>query len=149
MVAPGEIEGARHAGVAAAEVGVDLRRVLEQPAGVEIGFFAVAQAQVLTAQDQAVGAQLRRVLGEEAPLLRGADLDREAGRDHRGDVVLEREQVTEVAVVAVRPDHPVGLRLGELHPEPELAPGTLETAGHEVTHPKLAGDLCKTGDRDP
>ena len=37
----------------------------------------------------------------------------------------------------------IGLRLGELDPEPELAPGTLQAAGDEVTHPQLPGDLGK------
>ena len=96
--------------------------MFEQAASVEIRLPAVAQAQLLAAQDQAVSTQVRRVLGEQAPLLRGADLDRKPGRDHGGDVVLEREQVAEIAVVAFRPDHPVGIRLGELDPQPELAP---------------------------
>ena len=128
-------------GIAARVVGIDVRCLFEQAPGIEVRFPAVAQVKVLATQDQAVGAQLRRVFGQKAPLLRGADLDRKPGRDHGGDVVLEREQVAQVAVVAVRPDHPVGLRLGELHPQPELAPGALQTAGHEVADPQLAGDL--------
>ena len=49
MIPPGEVERARHAGVAAAVVGVELRRMLEQAPGVEIGLFAEAQAEILAA----------------------------------------------------------------------------------------------------
>ena len=115
--------------------------MLEQSAGVEIGLLTEAQAEVLAAQDQAVRMQIRRLLGEVAALLRGADMDRQSGRNHRRDIILERKQVGQVAVVTVRPDHAIVHRLGELDPETKLVSGTLQTAGHEIADPELVSDL--------
>ena len=99
----------------------------------------------MAAQDQPVSMHVRCLQGEEAALLSGTDLDRKPGRNHRGDVVLEREQVAQIAVVAIRPNDPVRVRLGELDRSRSLRPSV---AGRRSrgTVPLVAGD-CETAGR--
>jgi hypothetical protein len=91
-------------------------------------------------QPPGVDAVGLRVRGPEAFLRVKVRLD--GGDDPLGDVVLDREDVAQLAVVAFGPDMLAGLRVDELARDPEPLPGRPDAALEHVAHPEIARDLA-------
>jgi hypothetical protein len=70
-------------------------------------------------------------------------LDR--GRDPRGDIVLHRENVGEVAVVTLGPKMPAGGSLDQLRRHPHPMRGLAHAAFENIAHAEIAPDVF---DRD-
>ena len=97
----------------------------------------LAAAQVIGVRLDVVGRRLR----DRLALLR-QQLDLELLDDRVGDLVLDGEDVGQVAVVAVGPDVPAGLAVDELAVDPHLRAGLADAAlQHELDVEFLADVL--------
>jgi hypothetical protein len=66
-----------------------------------------------------------------------------------GDLVLEREDIGQIAVVALGPDVLPGLGLHQLSGDPDAITGFAQAALEYVPHTQLAPDLLKRRRRGP
>ena len=101
------------------------------------------------AEDQIPGVQTLRRLAPSARAFRlhHPRLDR---RDHvPDDLVLQREQFREVAVVALGPEVMAGLGLDELSGHPDAVPRAPGAALEHVADAELAADLLHRHRRCP
>src|SRR5438034_259606 len=125
-------------------VGIDLGGALAKPddrlaaAGV-----ADVSGDAVLARHQVQLVSLR--VGRAAPfdrfLLFGEELQLERGHDRLRNLVLQREDVIEVAVVALGPDVPAGRAVDQLRRDPYPATGLARAALQNVVDLELARDL--------
>ena len=80
-------------------------------------------------------------LAPGAKTFRGVKLRLDGGDDCFGDLVLHREHVGEVAVVALRPDVAAGGDVVELGGDAHALARLAQAALEEVAHAELLGDL--------
>ena len=69
---------------------------------------------------------------------RGLDPSAQRRHDGRGHLVLDREDVLELAVVALGPDVGIGFRVDQLHGDAHATGGFANAPFHHVIDPELA-----------
>ena len=90
---------------------------------------------------QVPGVHAVRRLAPGAEILRGVELRLDRGDDRLGDLVLHREHVGEVAVVALRPDVAAGGDVVELRRDAHALAVLAHAAFDHVADAELLGDL--------
>src|SRR5262249_10059202 len=70
-----------------------------------------------------------------------ADMRRDTPHNSRSDAILQIKQFAEAALIAIRPDHGVGLNVGELDADANLVAASAHAAGQHVAHAKLLADF--------
>src|SRR5687768_2571403 len=93
------------------------------------------------AQEEVIGFQVLDRLANQAPLLVGGQLHRERSDDLPRDLVLQGEDVRQVAIVTIGPKMPAGCRIDELRGYPYPVAGPADAALDDILHPQLRPDL--------
>ena len=96
---------------------------------------------VTSAQVGLVGARVHRPRSAQAFPLARRELDLHLACDRLRQLALERQDVAHVALVALRPEMPVGGRLDELHGDAHAVAGAEHRPFHDRVHAQLARDL--------
>ena len=141
VVDPGLAEHAGLPGVGVRIAGVELDRPLEQAQRPGVVLALAAMVQHLAGEDALVG---RHVVGGQpgrAVARRRLDPPRQGGDDRGRDLVLDGEDVLEVAVVALGPEVVVGLGVDQLHGDAHPLPDLAHAAFDDVLHAELGGEL--------
>ena len=102
-----------------------------------------AEAEILSAQDQAVGMDVGVVLRRQTALFRHVDMHRQAGRGGRRHIVLEREDILDPAIITLGPDRVFCLRLDQVDGDPQPASRAPEASREQVAHTKLVADFSQ------
>src|SRR5262245_18933826 len=123
-------------------VGIQIERPHEQPSCLGIGLARRALALLVAAEHEIVRFEDTRWRPADTALLGLGDLDRQRSDDVLGDLVLQREDVSHFAVVALGPDVIAGCRIHELGRDPHAIGGALDAAFEHVTHAQLAADVA-------
>jgi hypothetical protein len=97
------------------------------------------------ASDTAPGIQALRGPPLKAQVLRGKDLRFDRGNDHRGDLVLDREDVGNGAIVTLGPDMRAGRGIDELARNAQAIAGLANASFQNILHAKVSGDLADVG----
>ncbi len=132
---------ARPPGMGVRIVRIERKRAFEQGLCLGVGFPLRAVVQHLGSQDVLIG---RHVVGPLAlrPLVRGSlDAAGEGGNDRAGHFVLNGEDVLELAVIAFRPDVPVGLCVDQLHGDTDAIADLAHASLEHVFDVELAGNF--------
>src|SRR3954447_23373759 len=87
------------------------------------------------------GIQARRRLAMRAKILRRVNLRLDRGDDALGDLVLHREDVDELAVVALGPEMAAGRGVVELRGDSHAIVRLAYAALDDVAHAEFLGDL--------
>ncbi len=95
----------------------------------------------LAAQVEVVGLQVLGRLGGERLLLLGRQRDAQRLRDLARDLVLDLEHVLHLAVVTLRPQREVGLRVHQLGVDAQPRAGAAQAAGEHAGRLELLADL--------
>ncbi len=82
-------------------------------------------------------------MGDRAGGLGDRQLGLQCAGDARGDLVLQREQIAEVAVEPLRPELRAGCGIDQLDVDPHFLAGTLDAAFDDIAHAELAADLAR------
>jgi hypothetical protein len=137
----GIVDRQRHSLVAAGEIRVEFGRLLKEAFGQRIVLGAGAAHMPQPALVGRPGVEVVWRLAHR-PLQLGLS-DRRGDRDrHRlTDLVLHREDVGEVAVVALGPDVVAGLRLDQLSGNADAVAGFAQAAFEDIAHTQFAPDL--------
>ncbi len=98
-----------------------------------------------TAHVAVVGIEVRWGLGQRPVAFAAQDFGFDGTGDLAGQVVLDGEDVGEVAVVAVAPDLDAGFRLDQFGAEAHAAAGLADAAVEDVAHAEVAGDGLEAG----
>src|ERR1700730_15196549 len=123
------------------EIRIECERLFEQP----VGCNAIGPSALVHVPEAALaiipGAHVLRPL-RDYPLALGAGqrwLDR--GGDTRGDVVLHREDVSQIAVVTLGPEMGTGGCIDQLAGDAHALPGPAHAALEDIADTKVATDL--------
>src|SRR3712207_6357597 len=73
--------------------------------------------------------------------LRPKKLRLDCSRDRFGDLILEREHIHDIAVIALRPEGTARLGIRELNRDADVVSTAANTAGEHVAHTEAAGNL--------
>jgi hypothetical protein len=131
------------AGIGARILGIDLRRAPEHLPRHAQGAIAPAAAQEEGASHQVVLVGLGvggRAAGDEGALLR-QQLHLEGIDDAVGDLVLEREDVVQAAVVAIGPEMPAAAAVDQLDGDAHAVPGLAHAALEDMADAERARRL--------
>ena len=96
-------------------LGIERDRALEHPLRLGVVLRGRAMVQDLAGEQAFVGRHVVGRLALGALVARRLDPPGQGGDDRRGHLVLDREDVLEVAVVALGPDVAVGIGVDQLH----------------------------------
>ena len=121
--------------------GIELDRPLEQAQRPGVVLAVAAVVQHLAGEDALVG---RHVVGRQpggAVARRRLDPPGQGRGDRGRDLVLDGEDVLEVAVVALGPEVVVGLGIDQLHRDAHPLPDLAHAALDDVLHAELGGEL--------
>ncbi len=124
-----------------AVVGVDRGRLLQQRLGHHLILAGHPPVMRQRAHHQVPGIQAVRRLAPGAEILRRIELRLDRGDDGLGDLVLDREHVGELAVVALRPDVAAGRHVIELRGDAHAVAAFAHAAFDHVADAELLRDL--------
>ncbi len=141
VVAPLLAEDAGLPGVRVRVVGVELDRPRDQLVGARVVLAPGAVVQRLRLEHALVGGHVFRRLALGAVARGRLDAPGQDGDDRHRDLVLQREDVLEVAVVALGPDVPVALGIDQLHRDAHAVAGAAHAALDDELHAELLGLL--------
>ena len=122
-------------------VGIKLDRPAKRAKSLGVGFSVRPVMQDLAGQHVLVGRHVRGGLPLDPIVPRSLDAAKEGRRDGRGDLVLDGEDVLELAIVALGPDMGFGLAVDELDGDPDPIARLAYASFGDVVHPELARDL--------
>ena len=92
-------------------------------------------------QEQVVGLEVVGVAALDARALARGQVDLQRGDDGARDLVLEVEDVLEVAIVALRPEVKAGRGVDQLRIDPDPVRRAPDAAFEHVADPQVVGDL--------
>ncbi len=139
-------------GVAKAEIGVgrgeariERDRALQQRAALGDVIAAVTRDQLTATQIPIVRLDVVGASARHPPALLGRQRDLERGDDLTRDLVLDLEDVGQLAVVALGPDVAAGRPVDQLGRDPDAVAGLAHAAFERMPHAELAAHLPQIG----
>ena len=142
-VAPSLPQDAAPPGMGMRVFGVELQRSGHQLQRLLILGAIAAMVADLGREHAFVSCHAGRRLARHEVLLRGLDAAWQRGHDRRGQLVLDGENVVELAVVSLGPDVRVGRSVDQLGGHPELAARFADAALHQILRAQLLGDFAQ------
>ena len=122
-------------------VGIELDGATERAKSLGVGLAVRAMMKDLAGQHMFVSRHVRGGLPLDAVVPRGLDPAKQGRSDGRGDLVLDGEDVLELAIVAFCPDMRLGLAVDELNSDPDPIARLADASFGDVVDPELARDL--------